>query len=133
MEIGLEFTELEDEDEVVQTSNTYAIDWENGRIIGKIDELEAVAQHIHKSLITMRNQYLIYDSDYGSEIVEMLLIPDVTREYIEAELPSLIEEAIEDERILQIGEIEIIFEGENAFISFDVETIYGELRVKEAV
>lgn len=133
MEIGLEFTELEDEDEVVQTSNTYAIDWENGRIIGKIDELEAVAQHIHKSLITMRNQYLIYDSDYGSEIVEMLLIPDVTREYIEAELPSLIEEAIEDERILQIGEIEIIFEGENAFISFDVETIYGELIVKEAV
>lgn len=132
MEIELGFAELEDEDEVVQTSNTYAIDWENGRIIGKIDELEAVAQHIHKSLITMRNQYLIYDSDYGSEIVETLLTPNVTREYIETELPSLIEEAIEDERILQIGEIELIFEGENVFISFDVDTIFGELSIKEA-
>ena len=132
MEIELVFTELEDEDEVVQTSNTYAIDWDNGRIIGKIDELDAIAQHIHKSLITMRNQYLIYDSDYGSEIVETLLIPNVTREYIETELPSLIEEAIEDERILQIGEIELIFEGENVFISFDVDTIYGELSIKEA-
>ncbi len=132
MEIELGFTELEDEDEVVQTSNTYAIDWDNGRIIGKIDELDAIAQHIHKSLITMRNQYLIYDSDYGSEIVETLLIPNVTREYIETELPSLIEEAIEDERILQIGEIELIFEGENVFISFDVDTIYGELSIKEA-
>lgn len=132
MEIELGFAELEDEDEVVQTSNTYAIDWENGRIVGKIDELEAVAQHIHKSLITMRNQYLIYDSDYGSEIVETLLIPNVTREYIETELPSLIEEAIEDERILQIGEIELIFEGENLFISFDVDTIFGELSIKEA-
>ncbi len=132
MEIELGFAELEDEDEVVQTSNTYAIDWENGRIVGKIDELEAVAQHIHKSLITMRNQYLIYDSDYGSEIVETLLIPNVTREYIETELPSLIEEAIEDERILQIGEIELIFEGENVFISFDVDTIFGELSIKEA-
>ena len=80
----------------------------------------------------MRNQYLIYDSDYGSEIVETLLIPNVTREYIETELPSLIEEAIEDERILQIGEIELIFEGENVFISFDVDTIYGELSIKEA-
>ena len=29
MEIELGFTELEDEDEVVQTSNTYAIDWDN--------------------------------------------------------------------------------------------------------
>ena len=132
MEIELGFTELEDEDEVVQTSNTYAIDWDNGRIIGKIDELDAIAQHIHKSLITMRNQYLIYDSDYGSEIVETLLIPNVTREYIETELPSLIEEAIEDERILQIGEIELLFEGENVFISFDVDTIYGELSIKEA-
>ena len=132
MEIELGFTELEDEDEVVQTSNTYASDWDNGRIIGKIDELYAIAQHIHKSLITMRNQYLIYDSDYGSEIVETLLIPNVTREYIETELPSLIEEAIEDERILQIGEIELIFEGENVFISFDVDTIYGELSIKEA-
>ncbi len=132
MEIELGFTELEDEDEVVQTSNTYAIDWDNGRIIGKIDELDAIAQHNHKSLITMRNQYLIYDSDYGSEIVETLLIPNVTREYIETELPSLIEEAIEDERILQIGEIELIFEGENVFISFDVDTIYGELSIKEA-
>lgn len=132
MEIGLEFMELEDEDEVVQTSNTYAIDWENGRIIGMIDELDAVAQYIHKSLITMRNQYLIYDSDYGSEIIETLLIPNVTREYIETELQSLIEEAIEDERIIQIGEVELTFEGENLFISFDVETIYGELSIKEA-
>lgn len=133
MEIALDFTELEDEDEVVQTSYTYAIDWKNGRIIGKVDELEAVAQHIHKALITMREEYLIYDSDYGSDIVATLLIPNVTREYIEAELPSLIEEAIMDERIIRIGDIEVLFEGDGAFISFDVETIYGGIYIKEAV
>lgn len=133
MEIALNFTELEDEDEVIQTSYTYAVDWDNGRIIGKVDELEAVAQHIHKALITMREEYLIYDSDYGSDIVSTLLIPNVTREYIEAELPSLIEEAITDERIIRIGDIEVLFEGDGAFIVFDVETIYGGIYIKEAV
>lgn len=41
------------EDERIETSRTYAVDWENGRIHGFVDGIEAVNQFIKKALITL--------------------------------------------------------------------------------
>ena len=80
--ISLPFETI-DEGEV-ETSKTYRIDWENGRISGYVDGIEAMKQFIKKAILTPRFKCLIYDSQYGSEIRDTLIAPGITREYIEA-------------------------------------------------
>ena len=53
-------------------SLTYFLDFENGRIAGKIDGLGAVNQAIKKALTTARFKCLNYDNQYGSEIKELV-------------------------------------------------------------
>ena len=48
-------------------SKTYKLDLKAGRIVGYVDELEAVNQAILKAIITPRFKCLIYDNQYGSE------------------------------------------------------------------
>ena len=55
-----EVTEAEE-----QPSLTYRLDLDNGRIVGKVDGLEAVNQAIRKAIITPRFKCLIYDDQYG--------------------------------------------------------------------
>lgn len=130
---------LEPIEEEAGVSKTYLIDWENGRINGFVDGLEAVQQFIKKALMTARFKCLIYDSQYGSELQENLMDGDASREYMETELPFLIEDAlIHDGRILSVSDIEIEF-GEDyplqdsVFITFEAETVFGEIRMEEAV
>ena len=42
-------------------SKTYRLDLDKGRIVGKVDGLEAVNQAIRKAIITPRFKCLIYD------------------------------------------------------------------------
>jgi hypothetical protein len=120
-------------------SKTYAIDWDNGRIIGFTDEQEAVRQFIKKALLTPRFQCLIYDSQYGSEIRDTIIKKNATREFIEAEIPFLVEDTlIHDERILSIYNMEFEFKDsypqqDSVVISFDVDTTYGSIPVKEVM
>lgn len=137
LQLPLSLSELTDNE--VETSKTYRIDWENGRISGKIDGADAMKQFIKKAVLTPRFKCLIYNSQYGSEIKDTLIAPGVTREYIETEISFLIEDAlIHDERVLKVYNVSIEF-GEtyplqdSAVISFDVDTIYGQIPIKEAV
>ena len=56
------------EEEKEQPSLTYKLDLDTGRIVGKVDGLEAVNQFILKALLTPRFHCLVYDNQYGSEI-----------------------------------------------------------------
>lgn len=122
-----------------ENSRTYYIDWDNGRICGLVNDEEAIRQSIKKALITPRFQCLIYDSRYGSEIMDTLIDNEVTREYIETEIPFLVEDAlIYDERILRVYNIEISFCDayplqNSAIVTFDVDTIYGKIPVEEVI
>lgn len=49
-----------------QPSLTYRLDLDAGRIVGKVDNLEAVNQAIRKAIITPRFKCLIYDNQYGT-------------------------------------------------------------------
>lgn len=135
--ISLPFTSLAEEE--IETSKTYHIDWENGRIAGHVDGLEAMNQFVKKTLITPRFKCLIYDNQYGSEIRDNLIAPGVTREYFKAEINFFVEDAlIHDERILRVYDLEVTF-GESyplhdtVTVSFSVDTVYGHISFKEVI
>ncbi len=110
-----------------QPSLTYALDFENGRIGGKTDGLRAVNQAIKKALVTARFKCLIYDNQYGSEIKELVLSRNITKELLEAEIPRLVEDCLSvDTRVLRVYDFEFYIAEDKANIKFKADTIFGE-------
>lgn len=124
LDVEIPINEIEEESE--KPTKTYFLDLDNGRIVGNIDGLEAVKQAVRKAIITPRYKNLIYDSDYGSEVKDMIYDEASTPELIETALPELIKDALSlDTRILNVSDFEFKFENDKAYISFFVDTIYG--------
>lgn len=117
-----------------QPSFTYRLDLENGRIVGRVDKLEAVNQAIRKAIITPRFKCLIYDNQYGSEVEEAIITKDASKEYIEAVTEGFIKDALRpDTRILSIYDFSFEFREDRAFIYFRADTIFGETEIKEVI
>lgn len=122
------------EEEREEPSLTYKLDLDAGRIVGKVDGLEAINQFIRKALITPRFHCLIYDNQYGSEIEEAIIQKDASRDYIEAVTEGFVRDALRpDTRILSIYDFQITFEHDTAFVFFRADTIFGETEIKEEV
>lgn len=65
--------ELENDfEERVIPDRTYRLDFENQRIVGAIDEMEARKQAIKKIIMTEAEEYLIYDDNYGCALVDLI-------------------------------------------------------------
>ena len=117
-----------------QPSLTYRLDLDNGRILGRVDELEAVNQAIRKAIITPRFKCLIYDNQYGSEIEEAIISKDASPEYIEAVTEGFIKDALRpDTRILSVYDFQFTFEEDRAYVFFRVDTIYGKTEIEEVI
>ena len=121
----------------IETSRTYAIDWEKGRIAGFIDKENAIQQYIRKAIMTPRFAFLIYNSQYGCEAEEIFFDKEATMEYIEAELPFVVEDAIiHDERILKVYNVRVEIDERKSLLGSvhfmcDVDTIFGTIPVEE--
>lgn len=137
LDVPITITDLSEDSS--RTYRTYALDLDKGRISGMIDSIDAVNQFIRKSLITPRFKCLIYDNQFGSEIKERITENDATREYIEAELPRLVKDAIiYDPRILDVYDFEFEFVTDkeqrgSIRIQAKVSTIYGETVIDEVI
>lgn len=130
--IPLPVAEIEEAKE--SPSLTYKLDLDKGRIVGKIDKLEAVNQAIRKAIITSRFKCLIYDNQYGSEIEDAVISNDATQEYIETAIEGFIADTLKpDRRILSVSDFSISFEGDSAYISFKADTIFGVTTVEEVI
>lgn len=117
-----------------QPSLTYHLDLDNGRIVGKVDGLEAVNQAIRKAIITPRFKCLIYDRQYGNEVEEAVIVKDATQEYTEAAAEGFVKDALlPDTRILSIYNFAIEVEGDGVRIAFRADTIYGETEIEEVI
>lgn len=115
-------------------SLTYKLDLDKGRIVGRVDGQEAVRQAIRKAIITPRFKCLIYDHQYGSEIEEAIIQKDATQEYTRAVLPGFIRDALKpDTRVLDVSNFEFDFSGDEVVITFDADTIFGPVRIEEAI
>jgi hypothetical protein len=127
-DMGLTYEDIQRfEDTSIPESCTYAIDWENGRLSGTVDGIEAVRQYIYKTLKTECNQYLIYDTSIGSGI-KSLVGQGATREYLEADIPRLVKKALSDRRILDVHDFSFTYpddERNAVCISFTADTVYG--------
>ncbi|WP_144492765.1 DUF2634 domain-containing protein [Bacillus pumilus] len=124
-----------EEDEEVETSTTYRIDVETGRLTGEtISGIEAIRQFVYMTLRTERYAHPIYSHDIGTEIQELLTDTEATDEYKEMEIPRLLEEAlIVDERIDHIEEIEVTKENDSFHVKLAIATDEGTLEIEEVM
>lgn len=113
-------------------SLTYRLDFVNRRIIGKVDDKEAVTQFIKKVLDTSKYAYEIYDWYYGNELLALVGMP---YDYIMVEAPRIVEEALlVDDRITYIDSWNFKKNCVDSMeISFLVHTIYGDIKYNEEV
>ncbi|RTE09299.1 DUF2634 domain-containing protein [Paenibacillus whitsoniae] len=117
--------------QVEEPSVTYALDPVAGRIIGRVDGLEAVRQAVYKILQTERFTYLIYGPDYGCELQSLIGKSAV---FVRTELNRRIQEALlQDDRIKAIEDLTIRLNGDSAIVTFTVITIYGNFEMRKEV
>lgn len=110
-------------------SYTYYIDFDRNRIIGTVDDIEAVKQAIYLILQTERYESIIYNWYYGVEFDTLI---GKSRELITSELERRIREALtEDDRINRISDFDIEFTSDKAIVSFTVNTIFGDIEISE--
>lgn len=117
-----------------QENRTYAMDFRHKRISGFIDGKEAVIQAIWKALSTRRFVHLLYDDQYGFDILNKM-DTGLTKQYLDSDIPTMVEEALMvDERITGVGEFRYeILSGDSVFVEFTAYTIYGGLPVKGVI
>lgn len=106
----------------------YGIDFETGQLTGKkVYGLEAIKVWIWNALRTPRYQHIIYSWDYGHEIDD-LIGKSYTQEYIDTELPRMIEECLLiNPNITEVGNFEFIIDSDKLTGTFTVKTTYGEV------
>lgn len=110
-------------------SYTPKIDFERNRIMGTVDNIDAMEQAIYLILQTERYESIIYNWYYGVEFDTLI---GKSRELITSELERRIREALtEDDRINRISDFEIEFTSDKAIISFTVNTIFGDIEISE--
>ena len=94
-----------------ETSNTYKINQQKNNINGFIDDIESVKQSVYLILNIERYKYLIYDWDYGFEIVDLI--------------------GKQDDRITDIKDFSFEVQKNKLIAYFTVETIFGSYEMQD--
>lgn len=111
---------------VIESSRTWNMDLENGRLRTFIDDEDAIRQYIRKALMTSRNRYLIYDDTYGEELRD-LIGQNLTQDLMDVEIPRVVREAIEgDDRIEEVSDVKVTqYNSDGILIEVTVITVTG--------
>ena len=110
---------------------TYKIDFKNNRISENIDGIESLEQAINIILNVDRYSCLIYDWNFGSELLDLV---GKNIEYVKTESKRLIKEALlQDDRIQDVSNFTFEQEKDNLLVSFLVSSIYGNIHKKVEV
>lgn len=117
-----------------QETRTYAMDFRHKRIVGFIDDNEAVMQAIWKILSTRRFVFLIYDDQYGLDVLNRINV-GLTKKYLNSDIPQMIEEALlSDERVVGVSDFRYeILSSDSIHVEFIAVTIYGDMQVKGVI
>lgn len=111
-----------------ETLRTYQINFSTGEIDSvMIDGEQAVGQAIVKAVLTTRDRYLVYTSNYGSEL-EYLLGQSYSDEYLDMEIQRLTRECIIDhDRIDEVLEVKWERIEDGLWIEVTVETDLSDI------
>lgn len=107
------------------TDRTYKMS--DTQIAGFVDGMDALKQSIYKALSTEQYEYPIYSFQYGVAWKQLI---GEDRSYVRAELRRMVEELLmRDDRIRSVDGFEFSFSGDSCHCSFNVSSIYGDIRV----
>lgn len=112
------------------SSKTYRV--LNGRVVGWIDNLQALRQSIDKLLHTERYVHEIYTDAYGVELQSLI---GANFDLVEAEIGRVIKEALSvDERVVNVDTVSVQkLDSTSLLVSFNVQSIFGQLAFEEVV
>ena len=112
-------------------NKSYRMKIADEKILGNIDELDAIVQACYKILNTERYQYVIYSWNYGIELQDLFGKPIP---YVYSELPRRIKEAlIQDDRINSVEDFELSYDKGNVLAKFIVKTNLGNIEMEKGV
>ena len=108
-------------------NKSYRMKIADEKILGNIDELDAIAQACYKIL----NTDVIYSWNYGIELQDLFGKPIP---YVYSELPRRIKEAlIQDDRINSVEDFELSYDKGNVLAKFTVKTNLGNIEMEKGV
>jgi hypothetical protein len=106
-------------------SNTYKINFQNSKIEGIIDNLDAIRQAIYMQVLTPRFKKPIYSFNYGSSLHNLI---GKDKQLVEAEIPRLLSDCLEvDDRIISAKNFKFTWSKTSVLVNFTVYTIFGEM------
>lgn len=107
-------------------TKTYRLDFDNKRIVGMVDGLDAAVQFVRKIIQTERYSERIYSGDYGIELERLI---GASMPFVEANLePTLTEALTPDDRFVAIHDMELTRKDVDTLsVSCRVDTTSGEV------
>jgi hypothetical protein len=126
----IEDAELDVEVEDDKEPSDYEIDFETGKLTGRIiTGLPAIKQWVMLVLGTDKYYYTQYSWDHGCELRD-LIGKGFKQDYIESEAKRIITDALSMSNDIQgISNLEVSYEGDTLTVAFTIDTIYGEEEV----
>lgn len=107
-------------------TKTYRLDFENKRIVGMIDGLDAAVQAVRKIVQTERYSERIYSGDYGIELERLV---GASMPFVEANIEPTVKEALSpDDRFTSVHDMELTRKDiDTLLISCRIATTSGEI------
>lgn len=104
----------------------------DGRVIGVVDDYDAMVQAIDKIMRTERFVFPIYTEDYGNDLEDLV---GADFEYIKVEAERMIDEALQaDDRVTGVYVDDIYkLSDDSVQITGSVETIFGNVDFTKGV
>lgn len=114
-----------------QPSKTFKLNISKNKVVGTVDEIEALKQTIFLMLSVERFENLIYTWNYGVQTSDLI---GEDYSYVCSELKSRISAAlVYDDRINSVDSFSFSKNKENLIVSFVVNTIYGDINASKEV
>lgn len=119
------------EEAVEQPSKTFKLNIVKNRIVGFIDEIEALKQAIFLILNIERYDHIIYSWNYGVELKDLFgmpipfVLPEIKRRVTEA--------LVQDDRIDSVDTFKFVVNKGKVLATFTVHSIYGEIEAEKEV
>ena len=114
-----------------QPNKSYKMLIDNEKVLGTVDDLEAVEQACYKVLNTERYQYVIYSWNYGIELQDLFGKPIP---YVFSELPRRIREALtQDDRVNDVTDFDLSHTKGDVLAKFKVVTKNGVIEMQKGV
>lgn len=120
-----------DFEEVLGPTKNYKLLMDKDRIVGYVDEIEAMKQAIYMLLSVERYDHVIYSWNAGAEFKDLFGKPV---SYVATEVKKRIKDALlQDDRINAVDSFDVTIRKNNILVRYVAHTIFGEIEGEKEV